>query len=63
MQDMTRKVPMSEVDDCRVDACIWLIQPHVFSPLEAQELVLLSTSAVVIPVMAKVLFPHPSRQV
>ena len=46
---------MCELADGRVDVCLWFIQPHVFTDLEAKELVQLSLQVPVIPIMAKVI--------
>ena len=47
-------VPLSALPDCRVDVCLALIGPHVFTANEAARLAGLSKLVPVIPVMTKV---------
>lgn len=54
MQDPERTLPMSLVEDARVDVCLYMIAPHCFDDWEVDLVDRLSTLVPVIPVMAKV---------
>lgn len=56
-QDPQRHVPMSAVEDMRVDACLFFINPNSLKPEELSAMADLAKLVPVVPMIAKVPVP------